>query len=100
MRSQATEHQRQPGRIEVLLLTQEQCSFCDHAKAVLGRLGGEYPLSVRTLELASPDGQALADRGGILFPPGVFLDGEPFSYGRVSERKLRRELRRRLQARG
>ncbi len=32
----------------------------------------------------------------MLFPPGIFLDGEPFSYGRPSERKLRRELERRL----
>lgn len=31
-----------------------------------------------------------------MFPPGIFLDGEPFSYGRPSERKLRRELERRL----
>ena len=29
------------------------------------------------------------------FPPGIFVDGEPFSYGRLSEKKLRRELDRR-----
>jgi len=50
--------------------------------------------------VASPEGQALAERGGILFPPGVFLDGAPFSYGRLSERRLRRELRRRLETKG
>ncbi len=27
-----------------------------------------------------------------MFPPGLFLDGEPFSYGRPSERKLRKAL--------
>jgi hypothetical protein len=32
-----------------------------------------------------------------MFAPGVLVDGEPFSYGRLSERKLRRELRRRVQ---
>jgi len=37
---------------------------------------------------------ALAARGGVLFPPGIFLDREPFSYGRPSERKLRKELAR------
>ncbi|MBW3603052.1 MAG: glutaredoxin family protein [Actinobacteria bacterium] len=84
--------------MEVMLLTQEQCASCDAAKTILERLAGEYPLSVATLDLASEEGQRLAARGGVLFPPGVFLGGEPFSYGRLSERKLRRELDRRLRA--
>ncbi len=29
-------------------------------------------------------------------PSHMLIDGEPFSYGRLSERKLRRELDRRL----
>jgi glutaredoxin len=80
--------------MEVLLLTQEHCSLCEHAKQVLDRLAADYPLQVTVQELASPEARALAERGGILFPPGVFLNGEPFSYGRLSERKLRRELDR------
>ncbi|MGH9119880.1 MAG: hypothetical protein ACRD0A_19005 [Acidimicrobiales bacterium] len=36
----------------------------------------------------------MAAAAGMAFPPGVLLDGEPFSYGRLSERKLRRELAR------
>ncbi len=66
---------------------------------MLDRLAIEYGFSVSTLDLGSPEGQALAVRGGVLFPPGIFLDGEPFSYGRPSERKLRRELERRLNSR-
>lgn len=81
--------------MDVLLLTQDDCGFCAQAKALLDRLSGEYHLSVTTLDLNSPEGQALAIRGGVLFPPGIFLDGKPFSYGRPSERKLRRELVRR-----
>jgi len=81
--------------VRVLLLTQAHCGLCDHAKRVLDRLASEYPLQVTALDLASPEGRALAGDGGILFPPGVFLDGEPFCYGRVSERRLRRELDRR-----
>ncbi len=84
--------------MRVLLLTKEQCGLCDHAKRVLDRLAGEYLLEVITLDLASPEGRALASEGGILFPPGVFLDGEPFCYGRLSEWRLRRELDRRRQA--
>lgn len=86
--------------MNVLLLTQEQCGFCKQAKAMLDRLSVEYGFSLSTLDLAAPEGEALAVRSGLLFPPGIFLDGELFSYGRPSERKLRRELERRLGARG
>ncbi len=86
--------------MNVLLLTQKQCAFCEQAKELLDRLSVEYRFSVSTLDLASPEGEALAVRSGVLFPPGIFLDGEPFSYGRPSERKLRRELERRLGASG
>jgi glutaredoxin len=81
--------------LHVLILTQEQCAFCTQAKDILDRLSVEYPLSVETLDVASKVGAALAIRHGILFPPGILLDGEPFSYGRLSERKLRQELERR-----
>lgn len=82
--------------MNVLILTQEHCGFCEQARELLDRLSGEYGFSVSTLNVGSPEGQALALRGGVLFPPGIFLDGEPFCYGRPSERKLRRELERRL----
>lgn len=81
--------------IQVTLLTKAQCAFCDDAKAILTRLEAEYPLVVEMLDLDTSDGSALAMRGGMLFPPGIFLDGEPFCYGRLSERKLRRELEQR-----
>lgn len=84
--------------VEVLLLTQQQCAHCDDAKQLLERLRSDYPLSVRLLDIATPEGQTLAARGGVMFPPGLFLDGEPFSYGRPSERKLRKSLDRRLAA--
>ena len=86
--------------VSVLILTQENCSLCDDAKAMLDRLSREYPLLVSTLSLESAAGQELALKGGIMFPPGIFLDGEPCCYGRPSERRLRREIERRLSARG
>lgn len=81
--------------VEVTLLIQENCTFCEKAKEVLGRLSTEYPISVSVMDLGTSEGQALAERGGVMFPPGIFIEGEPFSYGRPSERKLRRELDRR-----
>ncbi len=84
--------------MNVLLLTQENCGFCTQAKEILARLSVEYGFSVSTLDVGSPEGQALALCSGVLFPPGIFIDDELFSYGRPSERKLRRELERRLEA--
>jgi glutaredoxin len=81
--------------IQILVLTREQCHWCDEAKAVLARLATVYDLSVDTLDMTTPQGEALALQSGVLFPPGVFLDGAVFSYGRLSERKLRQELERR-----
>lgn len=78
----------------ILLLTQERCGFCEQAQEILGRLSREYWLSVSVLDMGSVEGQRLAEQGGLLFPPGILIDGEPFSYGRLSERKLRRELDR------
>lgn len=86
--------------MEILLLTKEDCAFCDQAKEVLDRLSAEYGFFVRTLDLDSAEGQTLAQSGAVLFPPGVFIDGEPFSYGRLPERKLRRELEGRLRSPG
>lgn len=80
--------------IKVLLLTQDDCKFCDDAKTVLDRLGREFRLRVDTTDLNSDRGQALALEGGLLFPPGILINGRPFSYGRPSERKLRREFER------
>ena len=82
--------------MQVTLLTQQACGFCEEAKALLDRLAREYPLDVAELDLSSPEAERMAVEGGVMFPPGIFLDGEPFAYGRPSERKLRRELERRL----
>lgn len=78
---------------EVLLLTKEDCHFCEQAKDVLARLGGDYDLRVREVALESDEGRSLALRSGAPFPPVIFLNEEPFSYGRLSERKLRKALK-------
>jgi hypothetical protein len=86
-------------KIQVMLLTQTHCTLCEQAKVSLMRLAAEYPLTIVLIDLGTHEGKSLATRGGILFPPGIFLDGEPFSYGRLSERKLRRAVEQRLAAR-
>jgi glutaredoxin len=78
----------------ITLLTQADCSLCEHAKGVLARVGEDHPIEVTEVDLASEHGRALASRAGVLFAPGVLVDGRPFGYGRLSERRLRRALGR------
>ena len=78
----------------VTLLTQADCALCEHAKQVLTRVSNDHPLEVTEIDLASEHGRALAARAGVLFAPGVLVDGRPFGHGRLSERRLRRVLGR------
>lgn len=78
--------------MQLTLISQAGCDLCEHAHSILERLTTEYPIEVRIVDLATAEGQSLAQRGGIMFLPGLFVGDEPFSYGRVSERRLRREL--------
>jgi glutaredoxin len=80
--------------VQITLLTQPSCAMCELAKEILARLGNEYPLSVSEVDLCSDEGKRLAAEAGVLFAPGVLVDGQTFSYGRLSERKLRRLLDR------
>ena len=78
--------------IDVTLLTTENCGLCDQAKEVLGRLSAEFPLRVQVIDVASGEGRAIAERALMAFPPAVLIEDQPFSYGRLSERKLRKTL--------
>ena len=76
----------------VTLLTQGDCALCEHAKQVIARVAIDHPLTVEEIPLSTAEGQRLALAHGVLFAPGVLLDGEAFAHGRLSERKLRRTL--------
>ncbi|MEO6714408.1 MAG: glutaredoxin domain-containing protein [Mycobacteriales bacterium] len=74
------------------MITAPDCHFCAQAKATLSRIALEVPFDVEYVDGATERGQELAARAGMAFPPAVLVDGEPFSYGRLSERALRRAL--------
>lgn len=81
--------------VRVTLLVQENCALCEHAKGVLARVGEDVPLVIQEIDLGSDRGRQLAQRGGVMFAPGIFVDDEMFGFGRLSEKKLRRALQRR-----
>lgn len=76
----------------ITLLTQPSCSSCDRAKEILSRLVLEFPLTVQEVGLDTEEGKSLAIKHAVMFAPGVLIDGEMFSYGRLSENKLRKRL--------
>jgi glutaredoxin len=79
----------------ITLLTQADCAHCAHAKQVLARVSRDHRIEVEEIDIDSERGQRLATQRQVLFAPGVLLDKETFSYGRLSERRLRRALSRR-----
>ncbi len=80
----------------ILLLTADDCHFCEQGKNTLHKLRREFPLEIEEIALASARGQELSERFGVLFAPGLFLDGHFVGFGRVSERKLRKLLQQRI----
>ena len=82
----------------ITLLTAPHCALCTHAHEVLDRVALDTPIEIETLSLETPEGQAALGKNALPFPPLVLLDGLPYSYGRISERRLRRELATHLEA--
>jgi hypothetical protein len=77
---------------QLVYLTSPHCAFCTDGRAIVQRLAGEMALEVAELAWDSPRGKALVGRGSAFFPPAVYLDDRLLCYGRVSERKLRKQL--------
>ncbi|WP_449406875.1 glutaredoxin family protein [Microbacterium maritypicum] len=76
----------------ITILSQAACSSCEQAKAVIARVAQEHSLHIDEVPIDSAEGQILTARHGVVFAPGILIDGNMFSYGRLSEKKLRRHL--------
>ena len=74
---------------ELLLITTEDCHFCERARGVLRTVG----VAARELSVDSAEAGELAAHGIALSFLPVLTDGERVvAYGRFSEKRLRREL--------
>lgn len=77
---------------QVTLLTTTDCHLCRHARQVLNRVAVDHPIDIDEVPVETERGKRLAAEASLVFPPGVLLNGQPFSHGRLSERKLRKTL--------
>ncbi len=82
--------------LRATLVTTPECHLCEHALEVLARLRHTWPLVVEEVAWKSPEGLALVQRDGVPFPPALYVNGELYGYGRLSEGRLRRLLERRM----
>lgn len=74
---------------ELLLVTTDDCHFCERAHAVLDGLG----VATRDVSVHSDEATALAARGIPLAFLPVLTDGDRvIAYGRFSEKRLRKHL--------
>jgi hypothetical protein len=78
--------------IDVVLITSEACHLCEMAKESLTELSVEYPMQIRTVDILDPEGLRLIRDSRAPFPPVLFVNGALHGYGRVSSRRLRRQL--------
>jgi hypothetical protein len=84
--------------IDVVLVTSPACHLCEDALEGLNDLAREFQLSVREIEMGSPEGREIVERFRPPMPPAVLVGGELFSFGRLPRKKLRRLLERYRQA--
>lgn len=69
--------------------TKEGCSLCREMKAILGRVGGEYPLTIREIDIETDPSLYARFAEEV---PVLYLDGRKAFKYRVSEAALRRKL--------
>ena len=77
-----------------LLLTTRDCHLCVHGRAVLDTLTAEGILTWQEVGVDSLRGQLLAETAPPLRPVLFDIEGRVVAYGRLSENRLRRQLRR------
>ena len=76
-------------RPSLLLITAADCRLCAHAREVLARLGRE----AREVDIDSGEARELAATGvPLAFLPVLWDGSRVLGYGRLSERRLRRDL--------
>ena len=78
----------------VTVVSAPACHFCDAAEQTLAEVALEFAIEVVPVAFDSPEGRRLVAEHRPALSPLVLLDGAYFGSGRLSRRKLVRELAR------
>jgi hypothetical protein len=76
----------------LILLAAPYCHLCEHAREVLDGLATERRVAWREVRADSSEGHRLASAAPPLRPVLFTPDGRILGYGRLSAKRLRREL--------
>ena len=85
--------------LSLVLLTEPDCHLCEHARTTLSELDAELGLDWREVSADSPEGRLLAEGAPPLRPVLLTADGVAVAAGRLSQKRLRRDLPRLTPAR-
>lgn len=83
--------------LEAVFVTATACHLCRTGRDVLALVGERVPMSLREVGLTSPEGADIARRWRVPFPPILIVNGDLVAYGRLSRRRLERDLAARVQ---
>jgi hypothetical protein len=80
------------GQLRITYLTAPACRLCEHGRGLLDGMADRFAFVVREVDMLSDEGRQLVARSRIPFPPAVLLEGRLVAHGRLSRRRLEREL--------
>ncbi|HZD80039.1 MAG TPA: hypothetical protein VE646_08365 [Actinomycetota bacterium] len=75
-------------------VTVPHCHFCEDGRAIVRRLSADSGIPAEHLDWHSDAGARLLAIEPAPFPPALYLGDRLLGYGRLSERRLRKLLRR------
>lgn len=83
----------------VTLLVSSSCGACPSAKSLWKQLRAKYSFSYREIDIATKDGQELAERHAVRAVPATIIDGRLTFVGVPSRESVEKALRLRLKQR-
>lgn len=74
---------------KIQFLTMMGCHNCAAVKKIFNEVMSDFPkITMEEIDIASPEGQELVQKYGVMGSPGIIINKELFSTGGVDRKKL------------